>query len=135
MDLSTFTASIGIQTVSSGQVLLFSGPFFYLAVPVWFSKSVFRRVSSPLRFLSPSLRLTDMHQPFAAHYVNSPTRGCQLLMSPLGLFKLEISAGRVEGWEGMSLQPHEEGQSRSGLGQDRRTGVSKTRTDQETTLL
>ncbi|MED6293670.1 hypothetical protein CHARACLAT_012812 [Characodon lateralis] len=38
-----------------------------------------------------------MHQPFAAHYVNSPTRGCQLLMSPLGLFNLEISAGRVEG--------------------------------------
>lgn len=37
--------------------------------------------------------MTDGHQPFAAHYVNSPGPGCQLLMSPLGLFNLEISAG------------------------------------------
>ena len=61
-------------------------------------------VSSPLL-----LRLTDMHQPFAAHYVNSPGPGCQLLMSPLGLFNLGISAGWDEGEpRDLSPQPHEE---------------------------
>lgn len=70
---------------------------------------------SPVCFLSPlplSLFLTDMHQPFAAHYVNSPGPGCQLLMSPLGLFNLGISAGWDEGEpHDLSPQPHEEAQA------------------------
>lgn len=66
---------------------------------------------SPQSLLSAllSLPLTDMQQPFAAHYVNSPGPGCQLLMSPMGLFNLGISAGWDEGEpHDLSPQPHEE---------------------------
>lgn len=51
--------------------------------------------------LSVCHSLTDMHQPFVVHDVNSPGTGCQLLMSPLDLFNLEISAWRYV-WGGIS---------------------------------
>lgn len=80
-----------IMSVCNSQALLLFLLYFSIFCPGFSSKSAFFLVSSPL------LRLTDIHQPFAAHYVSSPVQGCQLLMSPLGLFNLEISAKRVEG--------------------------------------
>lgn len=70
-----------------------------------------------------------MHQPFAAHYVNSPGPGCQLLMSPLGLFNLGISAGWDEGEpRDLSPQPHEEahcGRARPGRPVKGRAGQAR----------
>lgn len=92
----------GVQTVPDDMDRLFNSRCLFFPLndlDINFNYLHFSSYAASLDGSSPSLppsrspSLTDGHQPLAAHYVNSPAPGCQLLMSPLGLFNLEISAG------------------------------------------